>query len=524
MTDSTTSDDVASVDMDMESVDMDATRMDGRLNANPMIQEGKAAPSHLADDIPPEDLEGMLMDANQRFRTRSHWRNNHCACLFLTQLALVSLGLMWCLVAYGPQSEWYQKGFRHYNGGVNWSPDATSLGFWMMVAGVVGSSVGASMLLLPLLKRFAATMIKVALLLMVIVPLSFGIYTMTRPAPVDTSVGLVAIIWGLLTAVYAYLVRRRIAFAAAMLSLSAGVVSDNKRILTYAFAGVAAQIAWVALGVLGVLSFVNASPAIESRKTNNNTKQVRTILRNLLLVLLYWTQQVIANVVNVTTMGTVAAWYFKQDGSTKPKDATDAFKRASTTSLGSVALGSAVVVIIKALRSLFTYFRSSGQNNISFCCAECALNLLDRAVQFFNKYAYVQVAVYGRPLKEAGKATWTLFKHRGFDLVITDDLTGTATTLLSCVFLVAIAMLTGVIVDAADIVGRSAYMLIAGLCALLTLNTILSTVTAGCATIFVCYAEDPATLAHTKPSAHAKIVEAMEEPYPQLAAKMTSQI
>ena len=47
-------------------------------------------------------------------------------------------------------------------------------------------------------------------------------------------------------------------------------------------------------------------------------------------------------------------------------------------------------------------------------CAKCLLDCLDRAMQYFNKYAFVYVAVYGKPFKAAGKECWDLFMNKGF--------------------------------------------------------------------------------------------------------------
>ena len=65
------------------------------------------------------------------------------------------------------------------------------------------------------------------------------------------------------------------------------------------------------------------------------------------LLSLFWTVQVVKNVVHVTCAGTAASWYF-QTADARPAMAS--LKRACTTSLGSVCLGSLFVALLRAVR------------------------------------------------------------------------------------------------------------------------------------------------------------------------------
>lgn len=53
---------------------------------------------------------------------------------------------------------------------------------------------------------------------------------------------------------------------------------------------------------------------------------------------------------------------------------------------------------------------------IARCIAVCLLRCLDQLIQFFNQYAFAQVAIYGKTYCDAAKATWNLLKSRGFGL------------------------------------------------------------------------------------------------------------
>jgi hypothetical protein len=50
--------------------------------------------------------------------------------------------------------------------------------------------------------------------------------------------------------------------------------------------------------------------------------------------------------------------------------------------------------------------------------------MIENLVQYFNIYAYTQVAIYGKDYCTAAKATWNLVKRRGIDAIINDNLIG----------------------------------------------------------------------------------------------------
>ncbi len=43
-------------------------------------------------------------------------------------------------------------------------------------------------------------------------------------------------------------------------------------------------------------------------------------------------------------------------------------------------------------------------------------------MEWFNLYAFAQVAIYGSPFIQAAKDTWNLLSSKGLDAIINDDL------------------------------------------------------------------------------------------------------
>lgn len=98
----------------------------------------------------------------------------------------------------------------------------------------------------------------------------------------------------------------------------------------------------------------------------------------LLLVCFYWGHQVISNVVHVTVAGTVGTWWFNPvlANSCCSSGVTSSFKRATTFSFGSICLGSLIVAIVNAVRSMVRMMRNS-DDGIVICIADCILGCIE---------------------------------------------------------------------------------------------------------------------------------------------------
>lgn len=218
-----------------------------------------------------------------------------------------------------------------------------------------------------------------------------------------------------------------------------------------------------------------------------------------MLVSFYWGSTVISNVMHCVTAGAVATWWFKSDFGSTP--VFDSFYRAMTTSFGSICLGSLLVAILKATRQMLREARKNRNAQMFLCIIECCLSFIESLLEYFNRYAFCYVAIYGYDFKAAGKAVFDLFRSKGWTTIINDDLIDTALS-FGCM---GCGVLTGFIGWSYSVsIGVSSdYQLVLFICGLIagfamsqvTLNVISSAV----ATVFVCFAENPAALANTRP-------------------------
>jgi Plasma-membrane choline transporter. len=139
-----------------------------------------------------------------------------------------------------------------------------------------------------------------------------------------------------------------------------------------------------------------------------------------------------------------------------------------TTSFGSICFGSLLVAIIQALRQIAEQARQNDDvGQLLACCIDCILSCIQSIIEYFNKWAFVYVGVYGYGYCEAGKSVIQLFKDRGWEAVIADDLVGMVLFFLSLIVGLVTAGVGVVLVKTTDLwadfaPGEDAAMIFAG--------------------------------------------------------------
>lgn len=132
----------------------------------------------------------------------------------------------------------------------------------------------------------------------------------------------------------------------------------------------------------------------------------------------YWGLQVIKNIVHCTAAGVVGEWWYHI---APEKPVQNAAYRSITTAFGSICLGSLVIAVLSSLRTVLHYFKRKPSRRLN-ACLESLMYQLERSAQYFNMYAYCQVALYGKDLQSAGFDTISLFRQRGWTAIVNDQL------------------------------------------------------------------------------------------------------
>ncbi|KAJ3035236.1 putative choline transporter, neither null mutation nor overexpression affects choline transport [Rhizophlyctis rosea] len=392
------------------------------------------------------------------------------------------------------------------------------------IIGILFASVGTgfvlSLIYFLAMQRFAGTLIKVTFILSILLNIAAALFFF---ATRQYGAGIIWIIFAVLYAFCYWSWRSRFPFAKVMLKTVTSITGKYPATL---FVGVLGLIIQSAYGALWIATLIGLFQYFENNRTSNGPRYVTVVF---MIFQFYWTCQVITNTVHVITSGVFATYYFmgtlNADGSVTvaQKNPTAASsKRALTTSFGSICFGSLIIALIQTVRALL---RSAANENASdgnlvaaflAICAECCLSCIEGLIEYFNKWAFAQVAIYGKDYISAAKATWQLCKSRGIDAIINDSLIGNVLGIGSILVGLITAFVGYLYVQLSPDLPNdtSNFIIIAFIAFFIGLSefTILANVIdSGVTTTFVCLAEDPEALRRTKPQLYNSIVQVYPE-------------
>ncbi|KAK3842068.1 MAG: plasma-membrane choline transporter-domain-containing protein [Linnemannia gamsii] len=358
---------------------------------------------------------------------------------------------------------------------------------------------------------FPTFVIKATLLLSILLYLAVAAYYLYLRMWV---IGAIALVFGVLYAFMWFAWKSRIPFASVMLRTVTSVSRDYPATYAVSFLGLIAQVAYSIYFLLvfaGTYDFYFTS----GTSSGNNKSALFYVLVVFAVFSFYWTSQVLSNIVHTTICGVYATYYFmagSPQGMTK-SPTIESFKRSVTTSFGSICFGSLIIAIIQTLRFIANMARGDGDGVMAFvaCLIDCLLACLQGIAEFINKYAFAQVAIYGKGYMQSARDTWTIIQDRGIEQIINDNLIGNVWgmaalfsgflsglgTYLYLHFSQPAFNAQGQLTIALIIVG-----FVMGLQICFTVGTVIDS---GVVTTFVCLAEDPAALARTKPELFGQI-------------------
>jgi len=224
----------------------------------------------------------------------------------------------------------------------------------------------------------------------------------------------------------------------------------------------------------------------------------------------------------VTVAGIVGTWWFSPAESKGccTGAVRDSFIRTLTTSFGSICFGSLLVAILRTLREMANYARTQDDGGFLLCVVECILGCLESLLEYFNKWAFVYVGLYGYGYIEAGKNVITLFRNRGWEAIIADDLVDTLLLMVS-LLVGAITGCVGIAIQAAasdwfdgeNVPGSSLWLcfIIGFLVGMTVCYILMNTVGSAVNTIIVLFAEAPAEFEQNYPELSRRMRETWSE-------------
>jgi len=344
-------------------------------------------------------------------------------------------------------------------------------------------------------------------------------------------------LFAVILAVYARSTWHRIPYAAANLKAAIAAVQLNLGVMLVALSSMVVFVVWIltwgiAFGGAILQPDLMTTKATQERCSDDGTciepgdieiTALGFFLYICFLLSFYWTHQVIQNVVRSTVAGTVGTWWFSplEASSFCSRGVSDSLVRSTTYSLGSICFGSLIVAVLQVMRSMLRGVANNRRSGILRCVAECILLYIERLVEYFNKWAFIYVGLYGYSYVEAAKAVIELFRARGFSAIISDNLVN---RLLGIVILL-IGLLAGVasvlisltfeVADKAS--GWLAPSFFTGFFIGIVLSgIIMGVVSSAVDTIIVCYAEAPRELDANHPEISQEFESTWQTAWPDL--------
>ncbi|EPY24959.1 hypothetical protein AGDE_12086 [Angomonas deanei] len=293
---------------------------------------------------------------------------------------------------------------------------------------------------------------------------------------------------------FLYLVQDRLEFSGVMLTCTAKILRRHKGLFILALFMVLLTVGFCILAIYLILP-----PILRGLADEQNQFDTSYII--FVIFGVFWVQEVMRNVMHVTSCGVVATWYFAGEARLPPSPIKSSFTRAVTTSIGSICFGSLLVAVVRFLRFLVETSRSAADdNNFLSCIFDCILHCVESLVSYFNEYAFVHVAVYGCGYVDAAKKTIALVRQCFFAGIFNDCLAGMATDILTLMIATCVGVAAGILTWSVS------FGVVMFVVSLFINATAFQVVQSAVTTIFVCFAELPEGLAVSFPSLYTLLI------------------
>lgn len=231
---------------------------------------------------------------------------------------------------------------------------------------------------------------------------------------------VVTAIFGVLTLLIiiwtAFQLRRYKAFMAQLVHTCRDVASAQRGMFGAAALTIALQMLWASSWVIASITLLRAWGGGQAYGI-----QIHSIFT------FYWVSELIRNIVHVTIAGSLGSWYFASAAHAPRNPTLSAFRRATTYSFGSIALGSLIIAILQTLRRIFRMLQASNSRNfwvlLLSILARILLYFIEALLRFFNRYCLVICALFGTSYWQSMKQTVALFANNGYEMVMQNNVT-----------------------------------------------------------------------------------------------------
>eukprot|EP00298_Acanthocystis_sp_HF-20_P013585 c20421_g2_i2.p1 GENE.c20421_g2_i2~~c20421_g2_i2.p1 ORF type:complete len:360 (+),score=77.74 c20421_g2_i2:43-1122(+) len=193
--------------------------------------------------------------------------------------------------------------------------------------------------------------------------------------------GSIMILMNLFSIGYAATVRSRILFSSSVMKLAIGIIRMFPTTVFVTFGICFAQVLWINIWTFLVISVLSQGNVVTGTAVF------------LLSISLYWTSQVLKNLVHFTVSGTVSMWYFLHETGIPANPTFDSFKIAIGHCFGSICFGSLLGTVLRYWRTILTSLRRSS-NRYIVMIASLLTACLDKTLNFVNIFTLTHVFTF----------------------------------------------------------------------------------------------------------------------------------
>lgn len=143
-----------------------------------------------------------------------------------------------------------------------------------------------------------------------------------------------------------------------------------------------------------------------------------------MLFCFFWTANFIIAAGDMIVALAIAKWYFTRDKRKMTPAVASSIGNVLFYHLGTVAFGSLVLAIVQFMRAILARIQNRAKKvggkcgsqvaTILLCCCQCCLWCFEKCIQFINKNAYIQTAIFGKPFCAAARdAFYLILRNMG---------------------------------------------------------------------------------------------------------------
>lgn len=329
---------------------------------------------------------------------------------------------------------WLQNRVQSGSGINNGTSGTLNTGSAVLLLSVVGIALIASVLGFILAFKFPKAFIYLGMVVNIISGLAVAaMYFYMR----QLVAGIILLVLTVFLVFCFYTMRSRIPLSVAILRTVMSVITKYPQTWVVSSLGTfVAGVFSILFSAVIVSTYIkyDPSPTNGGCNTTGGNCSKGTLIGMLVLVFFcgYYISEVIRNVIHTTISGIFGSWYYyaMSDQGMPRWPAFGSFKRAITTSFGSICFGSLIVSLIQLVRQLINLLRSGIIAEIAenafvsciFIVLDLIIGVFEWMVEYFNHYAYSFIALYGKPYIRSAKETWHMIREKGLDALVNDNL------------------------------------------------------------------------------------------------------